>query len=94
LRDECIDRIHIVGGCEVGVAGERFAFFSIDQNLHAQDSRNVFGECANQGGDAEFLFEYAGAVSVGERRIQVDNGEICIDKINGAKLGARGDWMG
>ena len=76
------------------MTGEGVAFFSIDQNFHAQDSGNVFGECANQGGDSEFLFEYAGAVSVGERRIEVDDGEVCIDEVDGAKFGARGDRMG
>src|SRR5215469_13357819 len=78
---------------EVGVAGQGFAFFTVDQDLHSQNVWNVGNERLDERGNGEFFLEHSRAVSVGESRVQIDDGDPGRDQVNGADFGARGKRM-
>ena len=54
LGGELIDGGHVVEGGEIGVAGERVALFSVDQNFHFQNSGSVGGDGVDQGRHCQF----------------------------------------
>ena len=78
---------------EIGVAGQGFAFFTVDQDLHSQNVGNVGNERLDERGNGEFFLEHSGAVAVGESRVQIDDGDPGRDQVNGADFGARGKRM-
>ena len=88
LGGELIDGGDVVERGEVGVAGERVAFFAVHQNLHFQNAGRVGRDGVDQRGDREFLDQHAGAVSVGEGGVQVDDGDAGIDQVDAANVGA------
>src|SRR5216684_5752590 len=78
------NREHIERLGQVRVSGERVPRLAFDQDVHTLDSRNVDGQRLHQRVYGELLVENAGAVLVGERGIQIDDGRARIDQIDAA----------
>ena len=51
LRGELIDGGYVVEAGEVGVAGEGFALFAVDENFYPQNAGGVGGDGVDQGRD-------------------------------------------
>src|ERR1700681_826275 len=87
------DRCHIKPFTEVGMASERFASFAFDQNVHALDAGNIRRQSLYQRIDRELFAEDAGAVLVGKRGIQIDDGCARINEVNAANIRYRSKGM-
>jgi hypothetical protein len=51
LGSELVDGGYVVEAGEVGVAGEGFAFFAVDQDFYFQNALGVGGDGVDQRGD-------------------------------------------
>ncbi len=76
------------------MAGEGVAFFAVDQDLHFQNAWGVGRDGVDQRGDGQFFDQDAGAVSVGEGGVQVDDGDSGIDQKDAADVGAGAEHVG
>ena len=67
---------------------------TFDEDVHSLDSRNVDGERLHQRIYGELLVENAGAMLVGERGIQIDDGGARINQVDAADVRGRSQRMG
>src|SRR5271156_3312082 len=71
---------------EVGVPGQSVALVAFYQDLYSGDSGNVRGQRLDQRNHTEFFDQDAGAVTVGEGGVEVDDGESGIDQVDVANF--------
>src|SRR5258707_3965731 len=85
---------HIEWLGQVRVSGEGVPGFAFDEDVHTLDSRDVDGQRLHQRVYGKLLVENAGAVLVGERGIQIDDGCARIDQVDAANVRRWGQRMG
>ena len=66
LGRKLVDGGDVVEAGEIGVAGQGFTLFAVDQNLHFQDAGDIGREGVDERGDGEVFHQNAGAVVVGK----------------------------
>ena len=61
---------------QIGVAGERFAFFAVYEYFDPRDLRINGVESGNDGGNGQLFCQHSGGVGVGETGTGVDDGGV------------------
>src|SRR5580658_5054789 len=86
LGGELVDGGYVVEAGQVGVPGEGFALFAVDQNLYLQDAWDICRESVDERSDGEIFHQDSGAVAVGEGGVEIDDCDAGVDQKNAADV--------
>ena len=79
---------------QIGMAGQRFARVTFDQNADAIYAGNIHRQRFDQRVDGKLFVKNAGTVLVGERGVEVNDGNAGRDQVNAANVSSGSQRMG